>query len=158
VRGPPPVPRERSREDLDRPWGAVPMSPPSTFSGGDLRVTGLTQAHQVLGRVSAALRQGLDVVYFRGGCEPSIFFTLLAKRMGGNVSVPDSLPCPTIPFLDGRVAVILFIAFGFLFGMFITEPSFRKLGTARVGARPLGFEGHWVTSFLANKKPPRVSP
>ena len=63
-----------------------------------LRMTGLTQRHQVAEIITAAARHGNNVVYFLNRSEPPLFQTLLAQRMSRNV--PFS-------YLTPRSAVLL---------------------------------------------------
>jgi hypothetical protein len=121
-------------------------------------VAGGTQTHEVIHGVCAALRQGLDVVYFLSGCDPSVLLALLAEWVRRYVAVADSLPRPAVTFLHSGVTLVAFVSFCYLLGVLRAVPAVCQLRTAGVGTWPLWSVWHWVTSFWANKKPLRVFP
>ena len=80
----------------------------------------------------------------------SVLIALLAKRMGFNVAVPDTLPGPAIAFVRGRVSLVLVVAFRYHPLMLsavllaVCKPT-----AAWVSTRTLGFVWHGFTSFRA---------
>lgn len=80
--------------------------------------------------------------------------THFAQRVLRDVAVPDTLPSASIPAFCLRTAVIFFIACVFLLLMHRAVPTVSKVGTAGIGAGPLGFPWHLITSLYAHKKSP----
>jgi|GEM_PF-4695634 len=63
------------------------------------------------------------MVNFIGSDQLAILFTLLTQWVFMNVPVTDPFPSPTIAFPGCWITIVLLIPFGFLFGMFFTEPT-----------------------------------
>ena len=94
------------------------------------------------------------MVYFLGRDNPPLLFALFAERVGGYVTVTDTLPCPVITFLHGGITVVTFVPARFLLCVFLTEPVIRQLGAAGKGTWFLRFIGQrGYTSLQVNKKP-----
>ena len=85
----------------------------------------LAEGDQILPSVCAAFRQRVDVVNFLRLDIAAFLQTQFAQRMGSGVAVADAFPCPTVPALGFRIAVIFFIPLGFQLGVFLTEPAVR---------------------------------
>lgn len=85
--------------------------------------------------------------------EPA-FQTHFTQRVLGDIAVTDTLPSASIPAFGLRAAVIFFIACVFLLLMYRAIPSISQIGTAGIGAGPLGFPWHLITSLYAHKKSP----
>ena len=118
-------------------------------------MTGLTKGHQVTGFIATAFGEREDVVDFFGGYNSSILVTLLTKRMGFDVAVPDTFPGPAVPFVGRRVSLVLVVAFCYHLLMLgavlltLSEPT-----AAGVGAGTLWFIWHGFTSLSGHKKSP----
>lgn len=107
----------------------------------------------------ATLRQRKYVVNLLSRSKPAIPFTNLAQRVLCYVSVTDSFPRSSVPFLHLRRTVILLIALVFLLLMFLAEPSVCKARTSWVGTRSLRFIWHWLSPrFWVYKKPCKLYP
>ena len=85
----------------------------------------LAEGNQILPCVGAAFGQRLDVVNFLRFDIAVLLQTQFAQRMGSGVAVADAFPCPAVPALGFRIAVIFFIPLGFQLGVFLTEPAVR---------------------------------
>ncbi len=68
------------------------------------------------------------------------------KRMGSRVAISDTLPSSAIPPLCSRVAFVSLVAFGLNLGMFFTEATVSKVGTA--GIRTGSLWSSWQTKHL----------
>ena len=62
----------------------------------------------------------------------ALFQTKLTQRVSRCVTVTDTLPCPSVPALCLRTAVIFFVAPGFESGVFLTKSAIRQIGTAGI--------------------------
>ena len=95
--------------------------PTVTHLDSDAGVTGLAKAHEVAVRVSAALTERQDVMYFFGSSDSAILLALLAKRVGFDVAVTDTLPRTAVAFVGLGVSLVLVVlGIGSLL-MFFTE-------------------------------------
>ena len=88
-------------------------------------------------------------------CKPAVSFTDLTKRVQCYVSVTDSFPRSSVPFLHFRRTVIFLISFILLSLVFLAEPSVCKVRTTRKGTRAFWFIWHNNHPF-AQKKPLQV--
>ena len=88
-------------------------------------MAGGAKRHKIIKIIGAAFRKRFDVVNFLSGCDPSMFPALLTERMGGKVSRADLPPHSAVTFAGNRVALVMFVPFGFFFGMFLAEPPVR---------------------------------
>ena len=88
-------------------------------------MTGGAQRHEIIKIIGATFRKRFDVVYFLSGCDPSMLPALLTERMGGKVSRADLPPRSSVTLAGNRVALVMFVPFGFFFSMFLTEPTIR---------------------------------
>ena len=117
----------------------------------DLGVAGTAKAHQIVPCMSAALRDGNDVVYLIHRSQPSFLETHLAERMRRSVSVTDAFPCSAVFLIYVRTAfVFVVLPAGGCF-MLLAVLALREVGTAGVGTGALGFSWHRFTS-LGHKK------
>ena len=87
------------------------------------------------------------VVHLFGWHKQSAFQTLLTEWMCLDIAISDSFPSSAVPTAYSRVSVVLLVAFGFLFCVFLAEPSVRQLGATGERARSLWFPWHSNTSF-----------
>ena len=94
---------------------------------------------------AAFSKRELVVDLFGRNVEP-VLKALLTQRVLGDIAVSDTLPSTSIPAFGLRTAVIFFIACVFLFLMHRTVPTVSQVGTAGIGAGPLGFPWHLITS------------
>ena len=109
----------------------------------------LAESNQILPRVCTAFGQRLDVVNFLRLDIAAFFQTQFAQRMGSGVAVADAFPCPAVPALGFRIAVIFFIPLGLQLGVFLTKSAVCQLGAAGIGAGALWFSWHLFTSIRA---------
>jgi hypothetical protein len=113
-------------------------------------VTGLTKGHQVTGFITTAFGERQDVVHFFSSYNSSVLIALLAKRMGLDVAVPDTLPGPAIAFVGCRVTLVFIVAFCYHLLMLGTVLlAVCKPTAAWVSTRTLRFVWHRFTSFRA---------
>ena len=115
-----------------------------------LRMTRLTQRHQIVEVITAASRHGNDMVYLLNRIEPTLFQTNLAQWVSR---------CITLSYLSPRSAVFLVvvgrtdelvIAVIHLLCVFLAVLSVTTVGTAGVRTRALWSSGHGghLFSFL----------
>ena len=81
-------------------------------------------------------------MYLFGGPIETLLKTLLAQRMGGDITVTDFTPRVTVTILVGRVAmelIVLAVGNGFMFGAIALACNF---WAAWVGARMRRLVGH----------------
>ena len=109
----------------------------------------LAEGDQILSCVGAVFGQRFDVVNFLRFDIAAFLQTQFAQRMGGGIAVADALPCPTIPALGFRGAVIFLIPLGLQLGVFLTKSAVCQLGTAGIGTGALRFSWHLFTSIRA---------
>jgi hypothetical protein len=113
-------------------------------------VTGLTKGHQVTGFIATAFGEREDVVDFFSSFNSSVLITLLAKRMGFDVAVPDPLPGPAVALVGCRVSLVLVVSFCYhllMLGAVLSAIS--KPTAAWVSTRTLRLIWHGFTSFWA---------
>ena len=96
----------------------------------DLAVAGLAQGDEVVPCMGTTLREWDLVVYLFGVHQPTFLQAQLAQRMLAHIAVANALPGTAIPATGVGVAVVLFIALGFLLGVFLTEPALSQLGAS----------------------------
>jgi hypothetical protein len=114
----------------------------------------VTQALEVCIVVRAATGERNLVVYLLGGSQSALSLADLAQRMGGDVTVTDTLPRFAVTFLAGRVTVVFVVPSHLQLLMFLAETSVRQFGTAGVTAWALGFIRHDLPS--RHKAPPAL--
>jgi len=113
-------------------------------------VTGFTKSHEVALLIAAALRERANVVHLFGGSEPILFLAFLTKRMRLDVTVTDTLPSTTIPFVGSGVAFVLVVLFCHNLLMFGTVLlALGKPTAAGVGTGTFRFVWHGFTSSRA---------
>ena len=123
-----------------------------------LGVAGTAKAHQVVPCMSAALRDGNDVVYLIHGSQPSFLEAHLTQRMRRSIAVTDSLPCSAVLLVYVRTAfVFVVLPAGGRFMLLAVLPV-REVGTAGVGTWALWFLWHRCTSLGHKKSPHRIAP
>lgn len=119
----------------------------------NLRVAGLTQAHQIVPYVSAAFGNGQNVVYFLHRSQLPFLETLFAQRMLCGVAVTDAFPRSAVLFIDVCAALVFVVLSTFLHTVLFTKLSLTKIGAAGVGAWSEWSLGHCFTSFGHKKSP-----
>ena len=72
----------------------------------------------------------------------SVLLAQLTHRVLLYISVPYPLPHTSVATAGLRISVVLFVPLSLLLGVFLTEPSVGKPGTAGVGTGSLGFTWH----------------
>ena len=107
-----------------------------------LRMTGLTQRHQVAEIITAAARHGNDMVYLLNRSEPTLFQTHLAQRMSRNVPLSYLPPRSAVLLVAFSRADEFIVAAVHLLCVFLAVLSVTSVGTARVGTRALWPSGH----------------
>ena len=112
-------------------------------------MTRLAESNQILPRVCTAFRQRLDVVNFLRFDISAFLQTQFAQRMGSGVAVADAFPCPTVPALGFRGAVIFLISLSLQLGVFLAKSAVCQLGAAGIGAGALWSPWHLFTSIRA---------
>jgi hypothetical protein len=89
-------------------------------------------------------------VDFFSSYNSSVLIALLAKRMGLDVAVPDTLPGPTVALVGRRVSLVLVVAFCYhLLVLSAVLLAVCKPTAAWVSTRTLRFVWHRFTSFWA---------
>lgn len=89
----------------------------------DSRMTAAAKRDEVLTAVVTAFRQWLDVMYLFRLNKLALLVTQLTERMLLHILVADALPSSAVASLAGRVTFVMFVALGFLFGVFLTETT-----------------------------------
>lgn len=86
----------------------------------------------------------------RGG-NPAFLGAHRAKGVLGDVPRPDALPCPAIPLVCFRVALI-FVVMG-IYGLLVllAIPAIGKRRAAGIATRTFGFSRHITASFARKK-------
>ena len=118
------------------------FTPATALSGGDFRVAGCAERHEVRFIVRTALRQRDDVVYLLRRSDLATLIAPLAQRVSSDETVAHTLPRPAVALLHGRVTLEAFVSLGFQLGVLLAEASVGKPWAARVGAGSLGSAGH----------------
>ena len=133
--------------------------PSVTTLSSDLWVAWLTKGHQVTGFIAASFGEREDVVDFFSSFNSSVLITLLAKRMGFDVAIPDTLPGPTVAFIGRRISLVLVVAFCYhLLMLGAVLSAVCKPTAAWVSTRTFRFVWHGFTSFGHKKSPRGVFP
>jgi len=115
----------------------------------DSGVARLTQCDQVFSCMIAAFGQGHFVVYFLRRSQPPVLLAHLTQRMLQHITVTNTFPSPSVSTAYSRVSVVLLIALGFHFGVFLTKPTICKPWASRERTWPFGFLRHHFTSSWA---------
>ena len=113
------------------------------------RVTRLTERHEVMHIVGAALTERKHMVYLLGWRQPTSLLALLAERVRLDEAVADTLPRTTVPFVRLRLTLEMIVMIVRLSLMLLAVKTVRQLRTAGVLARALWFLWHDVTSVRA---------
>ena len=123
-----------------------------------LRVAGLAQTHEVLSCVSAALRNGQNVVYFLHRSQPTFLETLFTQRMLCRIAVTDALPCSAVLTVDIGTALVFIVFAAFLRAVLLTELSVTEVVAAGVRTRSQRSLRHRFTSLGHEKSPTGLLP
>jgi len=113
------------------------------------RVTRLTERHEIMHIVGAALTERKHMVYLLGWRQPTSLLALLAERVRLDEAVADTLPRTTVPFVRLRLTLEMIVMIVRLSLMLLAVKTVRQLRTAGVLARALWFLWHDVTSVRA---------
>ena len=117
------------------------------------RVTRLTERHEIMHIVGAALTERKHMVYFLGWRQPTSLLALLAERVRLDEAVADTLPASTVALVCLRLTLEVIVMMVHLLLMLGAVKTARQLRTAGVLARALWFLWHDVTSIRAQRKP-----
>nr|DAJ97231.1 MAG TPA: hypothetical protein [Caudoviricetes sp.] len=123
----------------------------------DFSVAGLTETHKIVPCVSAAFRNGQNVVNFLHRSQPTFFKTLFAEGMFCRKAVANTFPCPAVLAIDIGIAFEFVVLAAFLYTVLFTKLPFTEVGTARVRAGSAWLLGHLFTSFGMRKAPRECS-
>ena len=124
----------------------------------DLRVAGLTQAHEVVPCMSAAFGNGQDVVNFLYRSQPTFFEAHLTEGMLRRIAVTDAFPRSAVLAVDVGASLVFVVLAALLYTVLLTELSITEIGTAGVRAGAQRFSGHLLTSRGHKKRHRRISP
>ena len=124
----------------------------------DLRVAGLTQAHEVVPCMSAAFGNGQDVVNFLHRGQPAFLEAHLTEGMLRRIAVTDAFPRSAVLAVDVGASLVFVIFAALLYTVLLTELSITEIGTAGVRAGAQRFSGHLLTSRGHKKRHRRISP
>ena len=119
----------------------------------DLRVAGLTEAHEVVPCVSAAFGNGQNVVNFLYRRQSTFLKTHLTEGMLRRVSVTDAFPRSAVLAVDIGAALVFVVLAALLCAVLFTKLSFTEVGAAGVRAGSERSLGHLFTSFGHKKSP-----
>ena len=125
-----------------------------------LRMTGLTERHEVALPVVTALTYREDVVYLLHRFQPAFLQTHLTEGMFCSIAVTDFFPCPAILLAYVRVPLIPVVAPLVFKPVLLTVLTAwdGQLRTSGVPARSLWFLWHGITSVSAHEKSPAGIP
>lgn len=124
----------------------------------DLRVAGLTQAHEVVPCMSAAFGNGQDVVDLLYRSQSAFLETHLTEGMLRRISVPDAFPRSAVLFIDICASLVFVVLAALLHTVLLTELPVTEIGTAWVRAGAQRLSGHLFTSRRHKKRHRRISP
>ena len=124
----------------------------------DLRVAGLTQAHEVVPCMSAAFGNGQDVVNFLHRGQPAFLEAHLTEGMLRRIAVTDAFPRSAVLAVDVGASLVFVVLAALLYTVLLTELSITEIGTAGVRAGAQRFSGHLLTSRGHKKRHRRISP
>ena len=93
-------------------------------------MAGLTQTHEVVPCVSAAFRNGQDVVNLLYRSQPTFLETHLTEGMLRRIAVTDAFPCSAVLAVDIGAALVFVVLAAFLYTVLFTKLSFTEVGTA----------------------------
>ena len=110
------------------------------------RVTRLTERHEVMHIVGAALTERKHMVYLLGWRQLAMLLALFAERVCFDEAVAYSFPSTTVSFVRLRLTLEMIVMIVRLSLMLRAVKTARQLRTAGVLARALWFHWHDVTS------------
>lgn len=90
----------------------------------DLGVTGLAETHEVVSCVSAAFRNGQNVVNFLYWDQPTFLETHLTERVFCRIAVTDAFPRSAVLFIDVCAALVFVVLAAFLHTVLFAKLSF----------------------------------
>ena len=119
----------------------------------DLGVAGLTQTHEIVPCVSAALGNRQDVVNFLYRSQPTFLETHLTEGMLRRIAVTDAFPRSAVLAVDIGAALVFVVLAAFLHTVLFTKLSFTEVRAAGIRAGSKWSLGHSFTSFGHKKSP-----
>lgn len=111
------------------------------------RMAGLTQTHEVVPCVSAAFRNGQDVVNLLYRSQPTFLETHLTEGMLRRIAVTDAFPRSAVLAVDIGAALVFVVLAAFLYTVLFTKLSFTEVGAAGMRTRAQWFSWHLFTSL-----------
>lgn len=102
----------------------------------------LTQRHEVVIVVRAAVCKRQDVMHFLGGSQPAFALTLLAKRMRLDVARTNPSPNASVSLVRIRIALIFVVMASGDLPVFIAITIVGQPTATGVGAGALRFSRH----------------
>lgn len=121
-------------------------------------MAGLAEAHEVVACVSAAFRNGHNVVNFLYRGQPTFLKTHLTERMLRRIAVTDAFPRSAVLAVDIGAALVFVVLAAFLHTVLFTKLSFTEVGAAGMRAGSQRFLRHRFTSFGHKKSPTGLLP
>lgn len=106
--------------------------------------------------MSATFRKRFDMMDFLGSCQPSGFPAFLAQWMFCQIPVADLPPCPPIPALAGRIALVLIVMRRNDLLVFLAIPARYQPGTTWIRTGALRLIRHRCRLLPDRKKAPAV--
>jgi hypothetical protein len=113
----------------------------------DLGVAGTAKAHQIVSRMSAALRDGNDVMHFLDGSVPTFLEAAFAQRVCRSVAVSDSFPTPAVFLIAVGSAFVTVVIVPHGFPVFLTVGTVREPTASGIAAWSFRFPWHPFTSL-----------
>ena len=113
----------------------------------NLRVAGLTQAHEILSCVCAALGNGQDVVNFLYRSQPTFLKTHLTEGMLCCIAVTNAFPRSAVLAVDVGAALVFVVPAALLHTVLFAELPFTEVGAAGMRTRAQWFSWHLFTSL-----------
>lgn len=121
-------------------------------------MAGLAEAHEVVSCVSAAFRNGQNVVNFLYRDQPTFLEAHLTERMLCRIAVTDAFPRSAVLAVHIGAALILVVLAAFLHTVLFAKLSFTEVGTSWMRAGSEWSLGHSFTSFGHGKSPRGLLP
>ena len=131
--------------------------PTVTALGMKSRVTGFAQCDEVIFTMCPTFGKRNPVMNLLSRDQESILLAQFTQRMSRRIPVTDSFPRSAVSSAYSGIAVVFFVAFCLLSGVFFTEPTVSQPGTSGMGTGTLGFLGHCF-SFWDDKSHHRIAP
>jgi len=131
--------------------------PSVTTLGMESCVTGFAQCDEVIFTMCPTFGKRNPVMNLLSRDQESILLAQFTQRMSRRIPVTDSFPRSAVSSAYSGIAVVFFVAFCLLSGVFFTEPTVSQPGTSGMGTGTLGFRGHCF-SFGKDKSHRRITP